>query len=94
MIPEVCKIGKILYLNSVSESEKLQKSVSQKMEQWFYRKFHFEVFKYKVVAYDYSFRVETTTIHFLVPKSTYRSTKSMLFEALLVSARKTSNTKL
>ena len=47
--------NQILYLNSVSESEKIEDSknyVSQRVEQWFNQKFHFKIFKYKVVVYD------------------------------------------
>jgi hypothetical protein len=39
----------ILYLNSVSESEK---TVDSKIYLWFYPKFHFKFFKYKVVVYN------------------------------------------
>ena len=48
---------KILYLNSVSESEKTEDSKKSMFpREWsnirVYRKFHFKVFKYKVVVYD------------------------------------------
>ena len=49
--------NKILYLNSVSESEKTEDSKKSMFpREWsnirVYRKFHFKVFKYKVVIYD------------------------------------------